>query len=41
MIGRCRPDLRLPLLPLDPDSPEGRNLGAILKDLREGEGEAQ
>ncbi|MEZ4385875.1 MAG: 4-hydroxy-tetrahydrodipicolinate synthase [Nannocystaceae bacterium] len=37
MLGRCRGDVRLPLLSLDPDSPEGRALSEALKNL----GEAQ
>lgn len=30
MSGRCRPDMRLPLLPLDPESPEGRLVAEAL-----------
>ena len=33
LLGRCGPELRLPLLPLDPDAPEGRALAAELDRL--------
>lgn len=32
MLGRCGPDMRLPLLSLDPDSPEGRQVAEVLRE---------
>ncbi|HRI10813.1 MAG TPA: 4-hydroxy-tetrahydrodipicolinate synthase [Nannocystaceae bacterium] len=33
MLGRCTPEIRLPLVPLDPQSPEGKALAAELGKL--------
>lgn len=32
MRGRCRPEMRLPLQPLDPEGPEGRLVAEVLHD---------
>jgi len=33
MLGRCGPELRLPLLPLEPESADGQALAAALREL--------
>jgi 4-hydroxy-tetrahydrodipicolinate synthase len=34
MLGRCRPDMRLPLQPLDPESAEGRGVAEALQQIQ-------